>query len=48
MWQRPPDRKQVEGKDQPDLAIREDNFKLLINVDGSGVELYDLSKNEEE
>lgn len=27
----------------PNVAIREGNWKLLINADGSGVELYDLS-----
>ena len=48
MWQRPPDRKMVEGIPQPDLAIREGNFKMLINTDSSGVELYDISTNEEE
>jgi uncharacterized sulfatase len=48
MWQRPPDRKNVEGIAQPDLAIREGNFKMLINTDGSGVELYDIANNEEE
>lgn len=48
MWLRPPDRKMVEDKVQPDLAIREGKFKLVVNVDGSGVELYDLSEDEEE
>ncbi|HET9488047.1 MAG TPA: sulfatase-like hydrolase/transferase [Chryseosolibacter sp.] len=48
MWQRPPDRKMVEGTPQPDLAIREGNFKMLINTDSTGVELYDISKDEAE
>lgn len=48
MWQRPPDRKRLQGKAQPDLAIRDGNFKLLINVDGSGVQLYNLEENAEE
>lgn len=48
MWQRPPDRKLIEGMLQPDLAIREGNFKLLLNTDGSNVELYDISQDEEE
>lgn len=48
MWQRPPDRKLVEGVQQPDLAIREGEFKLLINVDGSGVELYNISTDQNE
>ena len=48
MWQRPPDRKLVEGKMQPDLAIRDGNFKLLINTDGSQVRLYNLHDDPEE
>jgi arylsulfatase A-like enzyme len=32
----------------PQLAIREDNWKLLMNRDGSRVELYDLSKTHTE
>lgn len=48
MWQRPPDRKIIGGKPQPDLAIREGDFKMVMNDDGSGVELYDLSKDAEE
>ena len=48
MWQRPPDRKLVEGVQQPDLAIREGEFKLLINVAGSGVELYNISTDQNE
>jgi arylsulfatase A-like enzyme len=48
MWQRPPDRKMLEGGPQPDLGIREGNFKMLIDVDGSRVELYDIAKDEEE
>ena len=48
MWQRPPDRKLVEGQTQPDLAIREGNLKLLINKDGSGIQLYNLQDDLEE
>jgi arylsulfatase A-like enzyme len=48
MWQRPPDRKMLHGQPQPDLAIREGDFKMLMNTDGSGIELYDLSKDAEE
>jgi uncharacterized sulfatase len=47
-WQRPPDRKIVEGNQQPDLAIREGKFKMLINTNGSGVELYDILNDERE
>lgn len=37
------------GRDRsPNLAVREGNWKLLINADGSGVELYDLSRDEKE
>ena len=43
MWQRPPDRKMIDGKVQPDLAIREGDFKLLLNTDGAGDELYNLA-----
>ena len=42
MWQRPPDRKVIDGETQPDLAIREGNFKLVANTDGSGIRLYNL------
>lgn len=45
MWQRPPDRKVVEGETQPDLAIREGDFKMLMDTDGSRVELYNLSED---
>jgi hypothetical protein len=48
MWQRPPDRKLVEGQIQPDLAIREGNLKLLINTDGSQVQLFNLHDDVEE
>jgi uncharacterized sulfatase len=44
-WQRPPDRKVIEGLPQPDLAVRQGDFKLLINADSSKVELYDLSRD---
>ena len=48
MWQRPPDRKLLEGIQQPDLAIRDADFKLLMNVDGSGAELYNISTDPNE
>ncbi len=53
-WRRPPDRGAMVVKpdtppvDMPDLAVREKNWKLLCNIDGSGVELYDLSSDEAE
>jgi arylsulfatase A-like enzyme len=47
-WRRPPDRKSsppaLPGP-QPDLAMREGNWKLLCDYDGANVELYDLSKD---
>lgn len=47
-WRRPPDRKKVEGAEQPDLAVRENNWKLLCEYDGSKPQLYDLAKDEGE
>ncbi len=36
--------KYPEGRDRsPNVAIREGDWKLLLNADGSGVELYNLS-----
>jgi arylsulfatase A-like enzyme len=32
----------------PNLAVREGNWKLLVNADGSGVELYDLIRDPRE
>lgn len=44
-WRRPPDRPGdghgIAG-DNPDLAIRDGRWKLLVNFDGSGLQLYDL------
>ena len=42
MWIRPPDRPGYDGDNDPDLAIRKDNHKLLMDVNGSNVQLYDL------
>lgn len=44
MWQRPPG----SARNSPDLAIREGDFKLLINIDGSDPELYNIASDEEE
>ncbi|MGV3485023.1 MAG: sulfatase-like hydrolase/transferase [Planctomycetaceae bacterium] len=55
-WRRPPDRPTAAGGEQgrrkkkaavdlPDLAIRDGNWKLLCNLDGSGVELYDIAND---
>lgn len=40
-WRRPPDRKVVDGP-KPDLAVREGNWKLLCDYDGSKARLFDL------
>ncbi|WP_245565000.1 sulfatase/phosphatase domain-containing protein [Spirosoma spitsbergense] len=38
-----------QGRDRsPNLAMRQGNWKLLINDDGSGIELYDLSNDPSE
>lgn len=44
MWVRPPD---VKGPNNnwPDLAIREGKWKMLVNIDGSKPELYNLERN---
>lgn len=36
------------GARSPNLAIRDGNWKLLINADGTGVELYDLAADPNE
>ena len=43
-FRRPPDRKAFyEFKELPDLAVRDKQWKLLCNYDGSGAQLYDLT-----
>jgi arylsulfatase A-like enzyme len=46
-WRRPPDRKTMPSfgvvAPQPDLAIREGNWKLLCEYDGSQPQLFDLA-----
>ena len=46
-WRRPPDRgrMRLDGtlRPMPDLAIRSGAMKLLCDVDGTGIELYDLA-----
>jgi arylsulfatase A-like enzyme len=47
-WRRPPDRKNSPPalpNPQPDLAVRDGNWKLLCNYDGSQPELYDLAND---
>ena len=45
-WRRPPDRKftgEAKKIAQPDLAVRDGKWKLLVNADGTGTELYDVA-----
>jgi uncharacterized sulfatase len=47
-WRRPPDRKNSPPAlpdPQPDLAVRDGEWKLLCNYDGSQPELYDLARD---
>lgn len=49
-WRRPPERKFMPPSRQrlPDLAVREGNWKLLCDYDGSRPELYDLAEDRAE
>src|SRR5439155_9061890 len=42
-WLRPPDRPGPKDHPWPDLSMREGEWKLLIDVDGSHPQLYDLA-----
>jgi uncharacterized sulfatase len=42
-WRRPPDRPGERDTVWPDLAVRDGIWKLLIQFDGSGAQLYDLA-----
>lgn len=42
MWIRPPDRPGYAPNNDPDLAIRKGDFKLLMDFDGSNIQLYNL------
>lgn len=44
-WTRPPDRTGAGARIWPDLAMRQDNWKLLLMRDGSNLQLYDLEKD---
>lgn len=44
-WRRPPDRPGTHDEPFPDLAVRDGDWKLLCDVDGSNVQLYDLSQD---
>jgi uncharacterized sulfatase len=45
LWNRPPDRPGPADKPLPDLAIRDGEYKLLLMEDGTGAELYQLSRD---
>ena len=50
-WRRPPDRKNWPPhiiEPQPDLAVREGDWKLLCEYDGTKPQLYDLAKDRAE
>ena len=50
-WRRPPDRKNSPPAipdPQPDLAVRDGDWKLLCDYDGSDPELYNLAQDREE
>jgi arylsulfatase A-like enzyme len=47
-WLRPPDRPGYNGDNDPDLAIRKGDYKLLMDIDGSNVQLYNIVTDEEE
>ena len=42
VWIRPPDRPGFDHQNDPDLAIRKGDYKLLMDFDGSNVQLYNL------
>jgi uncharacterized sulfatase len=44
-WRRPPDRPGPPDDPFPDLALREGNWKFLMQFDGSRPQLYDLSED---
>lgn len=47
-WLRPPDRPGYDGDNDPDLAIRLGDFKLLMDVDTTNIQLYNLRIDESE
>ncbi len=44
-WRRPPDRPGNQREDNPDLAVRDGRWKLLVNFDGSKPQLFDLDQD---
>jgi uncharacterized sulfatase len=47
-WRRPPDRPGDAGNNLPDLAVRDGQWKLLCEYDGSSPQLYDLDQDRAE
>ena len=47
-WRRPPDRPGPKDDVWPDLAVRDGRWKLLVQLDGSGRQLYDLQADPQE
>jgi uncharacterized sulfatase len=47
-WLRPPDRPGPTNDPFPDLAVRDGDWKLLIDEDGSNAQLYDLAHDASE
>lgn len=47
-WNRPPDRPHFDGNDAPDLAIRDGQWKLLLEYDGEKPQLYDIAADPNE
>jgi uncharacterized sulfatase len=47
-WKRPPDRPGPPRNRFPDLAIRDGDWKLLLEEDGTGPQLYHLGRDPEE
>jgi uncharacterized sulfatase len=44
-WIRPPDRPGYFPENDPDLAMRKGDFKLLMDFDGSNIQLYNLESD---
>jgi uncharacterized sulfatase len=47
-WIRPPDRPGYNGDNDPDLAIRKGPYKLLMDANGTNLQLYDIVSDETE
>lgn len=44
-WRRPPDRPGKPNSPAPDLAIRDQQWKLLCDIEGKNAQLYDLTQD---